>query len=108
MILKFREPSVRLENGTLSSDEISSRIFNEIGVRKMAKLVGKSPTTISRFAHGELALPLSVVLNIANECGMENSVWVGTLYARIEAAERIGFTFNKNKCDQVKPEVFHA
>ncbi len=106
MILKFREPSVRLENGTLSSDEISTRIFNEIGVRKMAKLVGKSPTTISLFAHGKLALPLSVVLNIANECGMENSVWVGTLYARIEAAERLGFTFNK--CDQVKPEVFHA
>jgi DNA-binding transcriptional regulator YdaS (Cro superfamily) len=78
------------------SDAITNAIAL-VGCREVARRVMLSPTTVSLFAQGKLALPMDRVLNICDACKLDKSgVWTATIYDRMEACERyFGFRFHK-------------
>lgn len=100
MKFTFRWPSVQLEVGTLMGDEFGDAIHNKIGVREVARRCNLSPTTVSQFAAGKVKLPWPTMMRMAEECGIEEAVWLETLYDRMAAAEKLGWDFHPQ--DSVK------
>ena len=93
MKFQFHWPSVGLEVGTLTSDEISDAI-HKAGIREVARRSGLSPTTVSMWASGKFKLPWDSAMAIVQAVDLEEDMWLATLYERMAAAEKLGWTFH--------------
>jgi len=90
---QFHWPSVGLELGTKPSDYISEAIRAK-GIREVARLTGLSPTCVSMWASGKFKLPWDSAMAIMRAVDMEESMWSATIYDRMTAAEKLGWTFH--------------
>jgi len=90
---QFHWPSVGLDVGTLTSDEICDAI-HKAGIREVARRSGLSPTTVSMWASGKSKLPWDSAMSIMRAVDMEESMWTATIYDRMTAAEKLGWTFH--------------
>ena len=93
MKFQFHWPSVGLEVGTLTSDEISDAI-HKAGIREVARRSGLSPTTVSMWASGKFKLPWDSAMAIVQAVDLEEDMWLATFYERMAAAEKLGWTFH--------------
>ena len=93
MKFQFHWPSVGLEVGTLTSDEISDAI-HKVGIREVARRSGLSPTTVSMWASGKFKLPWDSAMAIVQAVDLEEDMWLATFYERMAAAEKLGWTFH--------------
>ena len=78
--------------GTKPSDHIAEAIRAK-GIREVARLTGLSPTCVSMWASGKFKLPWDSAMSIMRAVDMEESMWSATIYDRMTAAEKLGWTF---------------